>query len=104
MAPRLTTRELALICAFAIFSFISSTSAPNAALDRGRVYLASTASSKGIKWPWANSAPSSITLPQPGFLDTARQMWGDGLPPETKVLAHKPGNRSIHGVYRMLIM
>lgn len=101
MAPRPTTRELALLGAFAFFFFFtSSTRAPNAALDRGFSYLTSTANRKGINWPWADD---STNLPQLGFLDATRRMWGDGLPPETLILAHTPGSTPINRVYEMLI-
>ena len=105
MVPRPTTRELALLGTFAIFFFfISSARAPNAALDRGISYLTSTASSKGINWPWADdSISSSINPPQSGFLEATRRTWGEGLPPETLILAHTPGSTSIKSVYEMLI-
>jgi hypothetical protein len=92
MAPRLTMRELALLGAFAIFFFFtSSTRAPNAALDRGSSYPTSTANTKGIDWPPINS-------PQLGVLEATRRMWGEGLPPETQILAHTPGSTSINGL------
>ena len=92
MSPRPTTRELALLGAFAIFFFFTSSArAPNAALDRGRSYLTSTANSKGINWPWTDDSTSSIHPPQPGYLEATRRTW-DGLPPETQILAHTPGS------------
>ena len=105
MAPRLTTRELALLGAFAVlFLFTSSARAPNAVLDHGRSYLTSTANRNGIKWPWADHSTSSIINPlQPGFLEATRRMWGDGLPPETQVLAHTPGSTLTDRVYELLI-
>ena len=106
MAPRPTTRELALLGAFAIFFlFTSSARAPNAALDRGISYLTSTANRKGINWPWADDSISpSMNPPQFGFLEATRRTWGEGLPPETLILAHTPGNTSIKRVYEMLII
>jgi len=105
MAPRPTVRELALLGAFAVlFLFISSARAPNAALDRGMSYLSSTANSKGINWPWTDDSFSSpINPPQFGFLEATRRTWGDGLPPETRILAHTPGSTSINSVHDMLI-
>lgn len=105
MAPRPTARELALLGAFAIFFlFTSSARAPNAALDRGISYLTSTANSKGINWPWADDLfTPPINPPQSGFLEATRRTWGDGLPPETQILAHTPGSTSVNGVYGMLI-
>ena len=102
MAPRPTTRELALLGAFAIFFFFtSSMRAPNAALDRGRSYFTSTANSKGIiNWPWADDSPSSSINPsQPAYLDAARRTWGSGLPPETQIMAHRPGSTPFYNVY-----
>ena len=99
MAPRPTTRELALLGAFAFFFFFTS-SAHNAALDRGRSYFTSTENSKGIiNSPWANDSPSSINPSQPAYLDAARRTWGSGLPPETKILAHTPGSTLFYNVY-----
>ena len=92
MSPRPTTRELALLGTFAIFFlFTSSPRAPNAALDRGKSYLKSTANSKGINWPWSDDPASSVNPPQPGYLEATRRTW-DRLPPETQILAHTPGS------------
>ena len=106
MAPRPTTRELALLGAFAVlFFFTSSARAPNDALDRGTSYLTSTANRKGINWPWTDSPISpSINPPQSGFIDATRRTWGDDLPPETQILAHTPGSTSTNTVYEMLIL
>jgi hypothetical protein len=100
MTPRPTTRELALLGAFAIFFFFtSSTRAPNAALDRGLSYLTSTANTKGINWPWAGHPISPpINLPQLGALEATHRTWGDDLPPETQILAHTPGSTSINSL------
>ena len=92
MSPRPTTRELALLGAFAIFFlFTSSARAPNVALDRGRSHLASTINSKGVNWPWKGDSTSYNNLPQSEYLEATRRTW-DRLPPETQILAHKPGS------------
>ena len=92
MSPRPTTRELALLGAFAIFFlFTSSARAPNAALDRGRSHLASTANSKGVNWPWTGDSTSYNNPPQSGYLEATHRTW-DRLPPETQILAHRPGS------------
>ena len=98
MPPRLTTRELALLGAVAIFFLIR---APNAALDRGRSYFTSSENSKGIiNLPWVGDSPTfSINPSQPVYLDAARRMWGSGLPPETQILAHTPGSTPFYDVY-----
>ena len=85
MSPRLTTRELALLGAFAIFLlFISST-------RTCRSHLASTTNSKGENWPWRDDSTSYINSPQSGYLEATRRTW-DRLPPETQILTHTPGS------------
>ena len=96
MAPRPTTRELALLGAFAIIFFLltSSPHTSKAVLDRWGSLLTSTGNRTGrtgTNWPWADD-PASIDPPQPRFLEATRRMWGDHLPPETQILAHTPGS------------